>query len=231
MHPQTAEVIEKKNEEELMDLVLKLNEQLKDTEQELQKPLQSRQSESNSQPQNVVRVVSIAVPSTLVTSLAPNFPLATVETIEVTGTSQVGTSSQITEELIKSIEEMKLQFFELQKVKEKFITLEQKYDVSKFNFAEEVRKNKSLSQQVKTLEKDLTFKKPLTNIRKILWTNITQSINYVWSSIQIIFEWINLVKDFLQEIENSKQELGVKPEEAIKLINFLNSRLGISWNS
>lgn len=27
LHPQTAEVIEKKNEEELMDLVLKLNEQ------------------------------------------------------------------------------------------------------------------------------------------------------------------------------------------------------------
>lgn len=31
IHPQTAEVIEKKNEEELIDLVLKLNEQLKET--------------------------------------------------------------------------------------------------------------------------------------------------------------------------------------------------------
>lgn len=75
------------------------------------------------------------------------------------------------------MEEMKLQVSELQKVKEKFVTLEQKYDVSKINFAEEVRKNKGLAQQAKTLEKDLAFEKPLTNIRKIVWTNITQSIN------------------------------------------------------
>lgn len=32
IHPQTVEVIKKKNEEELMDLVLKLNEQLKETQ-------------------------------------------------------------------------------------------------------------------------------------------------------------------------------------------------------
>ena len=32
IHRQTVEVIEKKNEEELMDLVLKLNEHLKETE-------------------------------------------------------------------------------------------------------------------------------------------------------------------------------------------------------
>lgn len=168
-------------------------------------------------------MVSIAVPSTLATTLAPNVPFATTETITgaVTGTSQVGTSSQSTEELIKSMEEMKLQVSELQKVKEKFLTLEQKYDVSKINFAEEVRKNKGLTQQVKTLEKDLTFENPLTNIRK---TNITQLINDVWSSIQIIFEQIDLVKVSLQEIQKTKEELVGKPEEAIRLINFLNNR-------
>jgi len=32
IHPQTVEVIEKKNEEDLMELILKLNEQLKETE-------------------------------------------------------------------------------------------------------------------------------------------------------------------------------------------------------
>ena len=41
MHPHTTEVIEKKNEEELMDLVLKLNEKLNETEQELEKSLKS----------------------------------------------------------------------------------------------------------------------------------------------------------------------------------------------
>lgn len=44
------------------------------------------------------------------------------------------------------MKEMKLQVTELEKLKEKFITLEQKYDISKFNFAEEMRKNKGLTQ-------------------------------------------------------------------------------------
>lgn len=138
----------------------------------------------SSQPQNVVRVISTVVPSTLAIVLAPNDPLATAETIGVTctgtgtcigigtGTTQIGTSSQSTEELIRSMEEMKLQVSELQKVKEKFVTLEQKYDVSKINFAEEVRKNKGLAQQVKTLENNLTFKNHFADIKKILWTNI-----------------------------------------------------------
>jgi len=57
-------------------------------------------------------VVSIAVPSTMATALAPNVPLTTTKTIEAIGTgtstAQVGTSGQSTEELIKSMEEMKL---------------------------------------------------------------------------------------------------------------------------
>lgn len=88
---------------------------------------------------------------------------------------------------------MKLQVSELQKVKEKFITLELKYDVSEINLAEEVGKNKGLAQQVKTLEKDLTFEKSLTDVKKILQANITQSINDSWPSIQIILEQIDLV--------------------------------------
>jgi len=79
-------------------------------------------------------------------------------------------------------------------------------------------------KQVKALEKDLTFEKPLIDIRRILWTNITQSINDVWSSIQIIFEQIDLLKVALEEIQKTEEELGRKPEEAIRLINFLNSK-------
>ena len=133
-HPQTTKVIQKKSEEELMDLLFKLNEQFKETEQELEKSLKSRQSESSSQPQKVIPMVSTVVQSTLATTLAPNVPLATAETI--TGTTQAETSGQSTEELINSMEEMKLQVSELQKVKEKFVTSEQKYDVSKINFTE-----------------------------------------------------------------------------------------------
>jgi len=77
---------------------------------------------------------------------------------------------------------------------------------------------------VKSLEKDLTFDKPLADIRKILWTNITQSINDVCPSIQIIFEQIDLLKVSLEEIHKTKEELGRMHEEATRLINFLNSK-------
>jgi len=59
-------------------------------------------------------------------SLAPNVPLATAEVIIATSTGMAptGTSGLSTDELIKSMEEMKLQVSELQKVKEQFVTLE-----------------------------------------------------------------------------------------------------------
>lgn len=88
--------------------------------------------------------------------------------VEATGTTHVGTSTQSTEYLIKSMEEMKLQVTELQKVKQKFTTLEKKYDLSKINYAEERRKNKIMTEHIKALEKDLTFEEPLIDNRKIL---------------------------------------------------------------
>jgi len=138
----------------------------------------------------VIPVVSTAVPSTLGTTLAPNVPVITAEAVTATtttGTAQVGSTGLSPDELVKSMEEFKLQVTKLQKVKEQCATLEQSYDISKINVAERKREIKGLEQRVKSLEQDLTFEKPLIEIRKILWANITQSINDVWPSIQIIF--------------------------------------------
>lgn len=77
---------------------------------------------------------------------------------------------------------------------------------------------------MKTLEKDLTFDKPLAEIKKIIWANITQSINDVWPSIQVIFEQIDLVKTTHEEIQRTKSQLGKMPEEANMLVHFLNTR-------
>jgi len=122
------------------------------------------------------------------------------------------------------MEEMKLQVIELQKVKEKFIVMEQKYDLSKINYAEERRKNKSMIEKIKALEKDLTFDRPIEEIKKIFWTNIIDFINVIWASIQFFFEQIDLVKFALEAIWQTREELGRKPEEAVQLINFLNCK-------
>jgi len=66
--------------------------------------------------------------------------------------------------------------------------MERNYDLSKINVVEKTKEIKALENKVKTLEKDLTFDKPLVEIKKILWANIIQSINDVWPSIHVIYE-------------------------------------------
>ena len=61
---------------------------------------------------------------------------------------------------------MKLQVSELKQVKEQFAKMEWNYDLSKINVVEKTREIKALENKVKTLENDLTFDKPLAEIRK-----------------------------------------------------------------
>jgi len=61
--------------------------------------------------------------------------------------------------------------------------LKKNYELSQINYTEEERKNRRMTERIKTLEKELTLEKPLRDIREILWTNIIDSINDIWSSI------------------------------------------------
>lgn len=101
--------------------------------------------------------------------------------------------------------------------------MERNYHLSKINIAKKTRDIKALENKVKTLEKYLSFDKPLEEIKQILWVNITQSINEVWTSIQVIFEQVDLVKATQQEIQKTRAQLGQMPEEANRLIQFLNT--------
>lgn len=103
------------------------------------------------------------------------------------------------------MEEMKIQATEIQKLKEMVTRLEHNYEISQINYAEEERKNRRMTDKIKTLEKDLTFEKPLRDIREILWTNIINSINDIWSSIQIIFEHIDLMKLATEAIQKTRE--------------------------
>ena len=67
-HPQTLEVIDNQTRhEDLMDLVLKLNDQLKETEKELDALIQLKQEDVATYSTNVIPTVSTVVPSTLAT--------------------------------------------------------------------------------------------------------------------------------------------------------------------
>ena len=129
-------------------------------------------------------MVSRVVPSTIATSLAPNIPPATTLPVKTPSTSEaVVTSTKQTEDLINSMEEMKIQATKIKKLKETVTNLERNYELSQINYTEEERKNRRITEIIKTLEKDFTLEKPLRDIREILWTNIIDSINAICSSI------------------------------------------------
>jgi len=154
-HPQTVEVIQKKSEEDMMDLLLKLNERSNDTEKALEKALKEKQGELTSQPPEVIPIISTTVPSTLGTTLSPNVPAATAKAITGTSTTRTtsGSSTNMsTEELIKAMEELKLQVTKLKQAKEQLANTEKKYDASKISVVEKTREIKALERKVKTLE-------------------------------------------------------------------------------
>lgn len=81
-----------------------------------------------------------------------------------------------------------------------------------------------MEERIKFLEKDLTLKQSLGDIKEILWANIIDFFNDVWPSIQVIFKQTELVKVATKDIHKTREELGNKPEEANKLIELLNSK-------
>lgn len=112
----------------------------------------------------------------------------------------------------------------MKEAKEKLAKLEVSYDKSKMNVAEKTREVKALENKVKALEKDLSLDKPLGEIKGILWANISELFSNVWRSIQIIYEQIDLIAAAQVEIQKARNLLGHKPEQANRLIHFLNTK-------
>ena len=109
--------------------MLKLNDQLKETQKELDTLIQSKQSDLATTPQTIIPTVSIVVPSTLVVALAPTIPPATA--FPVTGTSASTYTSTTIEtpikkaaELIKAMEKMSIQATKLKNLREQVSSLE-----------------------------------------------------------------------------------------------------------
>ena len=107
--PQKKEVLESKtNHEEMMDLVLQLNYQLKEMEKELNILIQVKQASLENAPAIVIPIVTIAIPSTLATSFAPTTPMATTPPTSIASTSATGltTTGSTSDEASKLVKAM-----------------------------------------------------------------------------------------------------------------------------
>ena len=122
------------------------------------------------------------------------------------------------------MEEMSIQATEMKRLKEKVESLETNCKISQLQQKEETQRALRMGERIKILEKDLTLEKPLGQTKEMLWPNIIDSVNDIWPSIQVIFEQTELVKIATESIQKVKEELGDKPEDANRLIHFLNSK-------
>jgi hypothetical protein len=66
--------------------------------------------------------------------------------------------------------------------------------------------------------------KTLAEVKEIVWTDITKSINEIWPMIQIMFEQNELLQRSKQAVEKIRVELGDMPAQANEIIRFLNSK-------
>ena len=197
MHPQATELVKEKEEEDMMELLIKMNQRLSEIEHALEKALQEKQGELASQPAQTAPIATTAPPTATTsvppTALASTTGTSATDTSAATTTSVPDTSMSM-EKMMEEIKALELQMAELKEAKEKITKLEVSYDKSKITVAEKRREVKALENKVKSLEKDLTLHKTLSEIRTILWTKIGQSITDQWRSIQTIHEQIELIE-------------------------------------
>jgi len=186
MHPQTAELAQEKQGEDMMDLMMRMNQRIIHMEQELEKVVQDKQGESTPQPPVIAPIVPTVFP-TLEATIPPIIPPSTTDTSTTDASAASATttpkSSMSMEEMMKAVKEIEIQMTKLKEAKEKLAKLEASYDKSKMTVAEKTIEINTLDNKIKASEKELTLDKTLVEIKKILWAKIDQSITNQWKFI------------------------------------------------
>ena len=113
---------------------------------------------------------------------------------------------------------------ELNQAKYSLAKINEKYDKSKQNVAKREREEKALKKRITNLEKELTLDKVTSELKRVVWGHIGQSITDQWEYIEAIHEQITLIGKAHREIQRARASLGSMPEIATRMINVLNYR-------
>ena len=139
-------------------------------------------------------MITTTVPYTLGEKLVPKGPLAT--TVPVTSATILATDSSITNvqhtdeasQIVKAMEEMYLKTYEINRLNRIIENLERENKTAQINVRTHEQKAIKLGEQLKNLQKELTFTEQISYIKNHLWTNIIEAIHNQWPSIQVIYE-------------------------------------------
>ena len=217
----------------MTQLIFKLTAQIKEMETQMDKLVKEKETVKETDAPNiptVIPVITTAVVSTLGEKLAPNEPLATTVPVHSATTSATDSSkTQVQQtdgagQIVKAMEELSLKTNEINSLQNMIQSIEATNKTTLIIAKNHEQKAIRLEEQMKNLQKELTFTEQISFIKNHLWTNIIEAIHSQWPSIQVIYEQRYSLLATQTKFQRTKDELADKPSQALKLITFLNSK-------
>jgi hypothetical protein len=205
--PQTKEIAEREGEkDEMLKLLLEQNAQLKEMEAEIERLLKEKEQ---AKPMEGIPLSAIPIATPTVTVI----PSATAAPLPEGAT-----------DLAKSMERMNLQESEISRLKKEVENLQELKDFFQTSLSKEKQVNEQIRKELQQLQKQTMAGKTLAEVKELVWTDISKSINEIWPMVQIMFEQNELLERSKQAVEKIRTELGDMPAQANEIIRFLNSK-------
>jgi hypothetical protein len=208
--PQTKEIAEREGEkDEMLRLLMDQSAQLREMEAEMEKLLKEKEQTKT------VEGITLSV-----------IPIAGLSTVTVTAVPST-TTEQVPEgtiDLAKSMERMNLQESEISRLKKEVENLQELKTSFQISLAKEKQVNEQMKKELQQLQKQTMAGKTLAEVKELVWSDISKSINKIWPMVQIMFEKNELLERSKQAVEKIRTELGDLPVQANEIIRFLNSK-------
>jgi chromosome segregation ATPase len=127
-------------------------------------------------------------------------------------------------DLVKSMERMNLQEFEISRLKKEVENLQELKTSFQRILSKEKQVNEQIRKELQQLQKQTMAGKTLTKVKELVWIDISKSINEIWPMVQIMFEQNEFLERSKQDVEKIRTTLGDMPTQANEIIRFLNSK-------
>jgi hypothetical protein len=208
--PQAKEIAEKEGEkDEMLKLLMEQNAQLKEMEAEMERLLREKEQTKTMEgiPLSAIPIAGLSTATVTAIPSATSVPLPEGAT-----------------DLAKSMERMNLQESEISRLKKEVENLQELKTSFQASLSKEKQVNEQIKKELQQLQKQTMAGKTLAEVKEIVWTDISKSINEIWPMVQIMFEQNELLERSKQAVEKIRTELGDMPAQANEIIRFLNSK-------
>jgi hypothetical protein len=207
---QAKEIVEKEGEkDEMLKLLMEQNTQLKEMEAEMERLLKEKEQMKPMEGIPLSAIPIVGLSTATVTAIPAATPMSLPE----------GTT-----DLAKSMEKMNLQETEINRLKKEVENLQDLNTSFQTSLSKEKKVNEHIRKELQKLQKQTMAGKTLDEVKEIVWTDITKSINEIWPMIQIMFEQNEFLQRSKQAVEKIRVELADMPTQANEIIRFLNSK-------